>query len=382
MAFLGRRAFLGSGIGAGAATALTGPQASAQARTPTTVSLSGDGVSLTPREYAQLLTTITADEKFSKDTYLKGGAVEELEARFASVLGKESAVFLPTGTLANHLAVRILAGEKRRVLVQAESHLYRDEDDCAQLLSGLNLVALGAGKTTLKADEVIGAIEQSTSGPYPVAVGAISIESPVRRTRGGIFDFDQMQKITAYARTHGIGTHLDGARMFLASGYSAISPARYSELFDTVYVSLYKYFNAPFGAILAGKRAQMEKVAALRHPFGSALWQGWESAAVALHFLNGFSDRYARAVSSGNALLRALEADERFRVERVPDGSNVFGFKLASAAELDAFRAKLAQANILMNAPRKATQTTISINETLNRRAPEEIAREFVKAAG
>jgi len=381
MSSIRRRSFIGSGIGIGTAAAWL-PQAVAQPRTSSTVSLSGDGLSLTPREYAQLLTTITADEKFQRDSYLKGGAVDELEARFAAILGKEKAVFFPTGTLANHLAVRVLAGEKRRVLVQAESHLYRDEDDCAQLLSGINLIALGAGKTTITAAEVIDSVEQSAAGPYPVAVGAISIESPVRRTRGGIFDFDQMQKICHYARAHRIGTHLDGARMFLASGFSAISPARYSEGFDTVYVSLYKYFNAPFGAILAGRKAEMDKAAALRHPFGSSLWQGWEAAAVALHFLNGFSDRYQRAVGAGNRLINLLESDGRFKIERVPQGSNLFGFKLASDGELDAFRANLAKANILLGAPKNAKQTVIAINESINRRDPEEIAREFARAAG
>src|SRR4051794_38154240 len=100
------------------------------------VYLVGDGLSLSAADYAGLLAQIAGKSEFRRDSYLHGGAVEELETRMARELGKERALFLSTGTLANQLAVRVLAGERRKVLVQQESHLYRDEGDCAQLLSG------------------------------------------------------------------------------------------------------------------------------------------------------------------------------------------------------------------------------------------------------
>jgi threonine aldolase len=344
------------------------------------VVLSGDGLALSPLEYARLLTRIAGSDGFQRDTYLHGGPVEELEKRFTALLGKETALFMPTGTLANQLAVRVLAGERRRVLVQEESHLYRDEGDCAQLLSGLNLVPLAAGRTTISADEVEKAVEQAAGPPYPAPVGAISIESPVRRTQGGVFDFAEMKKICAYARQKEIGTHLDGARLFLAAAYSGIPVAEYAALFDTVYVSLYKYFNAPFGAILAGPRPLLDRVATLRHQFGSLIYQGWESAAVALHYLDGFTDRYQAAVRNGETLLRLLEGDGRLRIQRIKGGSNVFGIRLASGGTLDALRDGLARAGIVLPGAKGTTSTTLQVNETLNRRPPDEIARAFAAA--
>src|SRR5438445_5376826 len=112
------------------------------------------------------------------NTYLNGGAVEELEKVFQNLLGKERAIFLPTGTLANQLAVRELAGDKRRVIAQQESHLYCDENDGAQLLSGLNLIPLASGRATFTLEEVAHAVDRSAGPPYPAPVGAISIESP------------------------------------------------------------------------------------------------------------------------------------------------------------------------------------------------------------
>ena len=114
----------------------------------------GDGIPHTPDEYAQLLAVLTKSGTVTADDYSRGGVVEKLEARVASLLGKDAAVWLPTGTLANHLAVRLLAGEKRRVLVQAESHLFNDCGDCSQTLTGLHLVPLGAGRATFTLEEV------------------------------------------------------------------------------------------------------------------------------------------------------------------------------------------------------------------------------------
>jgi hypothetical protein len=89
------------------------------------VKLSGDGPSMTPVEYAHFLNTIVSQGEVEADYYSNGGVVEALELRMAQILGKERAVFLPTGTLANHLAVRIQAGDRSRVIVQKESHLHR-----------------------------------------------------------------------------------------------------------------------------------------------------------------------------------------------------------------------------------------------------------------
>ena len=90
-------------------------------------------------------------------------------------------------------------------------------------------------------------LERTASGRVAAQVGAISIESPVRRLHGETFDFGEMQRISGEARKRGIGLHLDGARLFIASAYSGRAPAEYAALFDTVYVSLWKSFNAASG---------------------------------------------------------------------------------------------------------------------------------------
>src|SRR5258707_5484667 len=141
------------------------------------VQFRSDGLGLSPSAYARLLAEIAETRGIAIDDYSLGGVVAELEARMAALLGKEAAIFLPTGTLANHLAVRLLAQRGLRILVQQESHLWNDEGDCAQHLSGLTLVPLAPGRASLTLAEVEEAVE---SAPEMRGAGpgrAVSVET-------------------------------------------------------------------------------------------------------------------------------------------------------------------------------------------------------------
>ena len=343
------------------------------------VRLTGDGLGLTAPQYARLLTEL-ADGGIDRDSYSIGGVVEALEERCARLLGKERAVFVPTGTLANHLAVRALANGRGRVVVQAESHLYMDEGDCVQTLSGLNLVPLGEGQATFSADQVEAIIAQTRTGRVATPLSVISIESPVRRRTGEQFDGGKLQAIVALARREGIRLHLDGARLFLQAAYTGQDVATVAEPFDTVYVSLYKYFNAASGAILAGPRALLDEMHHERRMFGGGLPYAWPSAAVALHYLDGFEDRYARAVEISEALIASLTTSETFRVERVTPGTNLFRLSV-TGVDPDLLRSRLESDEVLLGPPQRDGRFLIGVNETLNRSTAEAVSDAFARAA-
>ena len=248
------------------------------------VQFRSDGLGLSPAAYARLLGEIAEGRGIAIDDYSRDGVVAELEARMAALLGKEAAVFLPTGTLANHLAIRLLARHGRRVLVQQESHLWNDEGDCAQTLSGLSLVPLAPGRGTITLAEIEQAVAGAPEMRVAVPVGAISLETPVRRCAGEAFDPGELRAISAFARDRGIGLHLDGARLLLEAAYTGIPAAQTAALFDTVYVSLWKYLNAASGAILAGPRELLDGLHHQRRMLGGSLPHAWPLAAVALHF--------------------------------------------------------------------------------------------------
>src|SRR5439155_13110220 len=150
----------------------------------------------------------------------------------------------------------------------AEKQLHQRSSECGQLMNGPDLGPDHGRRVTVPGEGGAGQLVLSATGRVPTPVGAIQIESPVRRKQGELFDFDAMQKVCAMARENQIGLHLDGARIFLASAYTGISPAQYASLFDTVYVSLYKYFNAASGAILAGPKRLLDGLYHTRRQFG------------------------------------------------------------------------------------------------------------------
>jgi threonine aldolase len=335
-----------------------------------------DGILLNATEQTALLMKLAAAGKAEPDFYARGGVVSELEKTMATLLGKERALFLPTGTMANRLALQALAGDRRRVLLSRESHTYNDEGDGPQRLSGLSLVPLAAGKATFTVDD-INAELQRFGGEAAQAVGAIALECPVRRRSGQLFDYATMKRVSAYARERRIGLHLDGARLHIASAYSGVSPAQYASLVDTVYLSLYKYLNAPGGAVLAGSSQTIDQVAKLRHGSGGAVHAAWPQAAVALHYLDGFERRFGDAARRGEELFGLLAKDRRLRIERVPQGSNVaFVQASASADVVSAWTKRLGDKGIFVSRA-SDTKIQLNVNETIVRRSPEDLARSF-----
>ena len=354
--------------------------APADAAADRTVRLSGDGAGLTPAQYAALLTRLLDEKSMTPDSYSLGGIVEELETQCARVLGKERAIFMPTGTLANHMAVRALANGASRVLVQEQSHFYQDEGDCAQTLSNLTLMPLAAGRASFTADEVQHVLDQTNGGRVVSRVSVIAVETPVRRKQGEHVDAGELAKMVAIARRDGIRLHLDGARLFLQAAYTGEAVADYARPFDTVYVSLYKYFNAASGAILAGPRDVIDGMYHGRRMFGGGLNTAWPFAVVALHYLDGFGQRYGSAVKLSEEWLRGLQRNSAFAIERIPSGTNLFRLRVRGADPVT-FQKRLAARGVLLPAP-QGDAFLVGVNETLNRTTAPELTDAFVHALG
>lgn len=339
----------------------------------TTVKLFGDGLGLAPNAYAELLHTLSQEEEVIKDTYLLGGAVEELEQHCAKLLGKEMAVFMPSGTLANQLALRALAGSRRRVIVPGLSHVYNDTGDACQTLANLNLIPLAPDRATFTAEDVEAVLARTAGGRVTTEVGAILVESPIRRLSGEMFDWNEIGRITALARERDIGTHLDGARLFIASAYTGITPAEFAAPFDTVFVSLWKYFNSGIGAILAGPKSQLENMFHTRRMFGGNLLEGWPAALVARHFMHDFVDRLTSAVHISEEFYKAIEKLSGVNVTRISNGTNVARISL-SGIDIPEFRQRLAAKDILIGRPNAEGTITLTVNETWNRTSAQQLA--------
>ena len=371
---------LGAGLLAPAATAGGSAYTPSPATDSTRVRMTGDGLGLTPAEQGRLLARLAEEGRIERDSYSNGGVVRTLEEEFARLLGKERAVFMPTGTLANHLAVRTLAGPGGgRAIVQAEAHLYNDSGDCVQTLSAIPLIPLAPGRSTFTLDQVQETVERTRGGRVSRPVSVISIETPVRRRSGETFDQAELDRITAFARREGIRLHLDGARMFLQSAYTGMDVAELARPFDTVYVSLYKYFNAASGAILAGPASLLDDMFHARRMFGSGLPGAWPFAAVALNFVPGFMERFTNAVRTSESFITELADHDAFRVERLTGGTNLFRLRL-DGPDPEAFRRRLREREVDLGSVRTDGGFLVGVNETWNRATPDDLADRFRSA--
>jgi threonine aldolase len=211
-------------------------------------------------------------------------------------------------------------------------------------------------------------------------IGIIVIETPVRRMHGEMFDHGAMKEICAYGREREIGLHLDGARLFIATAYSGIPVETYASLFDTVYVSLYKYFGAPSGAVLAGPARLLDELHHERRMFGGGLNEAWIFAAMALRSLEGFADRFARAVAASEELKAALGRIRGLHVSVVNGGTNIFRLETEPIVDAEGMRKKLWERGIRLPSPDSGTYF-MKVNESILALPPAETAGRFEEAA-
>jgi len=342
-----------------------------------------DGLDLSPLEYSSLLYELSAGNKIEVDNYSRGGDVRRLEKTFAEMTGKEDGMFVPTGTLANHIAIKTLAAERKRVIVQGESHIYNDSGDCVQNLSGINLIPLNHGEVGFTLEDVKKVLNWSGGSRVKRDIGCIVVESPVRRQMNRMFDLGEIRRISRFARENGIKMHLDGARLFNAPAHSGVDVLEICSLFDTVYISLYKNFNAASGAILLGDKSFIDGLYHERRMFGGGMPQVWPFASVALYYSSSFLTEYRSALNKFNQFVNILGRSGKFRIKTFSDGTNVFIlYPLMPPALFPDFREKLYKMNVHLPAEDKVEKFYVmKINTTLNRIDPSELAEKFIESA-
>jgi len=390
MEYLKRRNFLKlSGLSVlpaviGGGKALAAGVDSGAVKTPEleVVTFTDDGVFYEPAAYLNKLQEIgRTPGAIGQDFYGHGGAVEQLEKRFASITGKEAAVCMPTGTLANQLAISVLSGENTKVFVQETSHIFRDEADAAQSIFGKRLIPLARGEAFFTLEDLQAAIEYNNREEvFKSGIGAIAIENPVRRNDGKVVPLREIKRISAFCKSNGYKLHLDGARLYLAAAFSGVSIQEYSSYFDTVYISLYKYLGAHGGAVLCGDKAVIGKMEHLIKVHGGTVFSNWSNAAMALHHLEGIDERLKQSAARAKDLFLQLNALPGLEIKALNGGSNIYDFKLRESIDAKQFSDALASKYKIMVSPRKVDGVIkLRVNETLLRRDVAGIVKAFAE---
>lgn len=222
------------------------------------------------------------------DVYGDDPTVTRLEARAAELLGKEAAVYMPTGSMTNQVAIRSHTESGDLVLMDAGSHVVRSEGGGPAALSGVTAQRLAGERGIFTADQVVEALGTphpglpATLAPPP---SLLCVENTHNGGGGSVWPLETLDGVTAAARRAGLRLHLDGARLWHASAASGVAEARYARDFDSVSVCFSKALGAPVGSALAGSEAFVRRARRFKQLFGGGFRQAGIIAAGALHAL-------------------------------------------------------------------------------------------------
>ena len=265
------------------------------------------------------------DDQFGEDP-----TINRLQARIADLLGKEAALWVPTGTMANQIALRTLTRPGDDVIVSRGSHVEMHESGAGAANAGVQFTVIGEhGVFTL--DEFLAAIKPRGHIVYPPTT-LLSIENTHNRAGGIVFPQDEAERICAAARERSILTYLDGARLWNAAIASGRSPKELAAPFDLVWAAFSKGLGAPGGAVLAGSREIITRAVRNRRMLGGAMRQVGIFGAAALYALDHNYDRLAEDHANARLIAERLSKSPKITLNLDAVRTNILVYDLAPGA--------------------------------------------------
>jgi len=285
----------------------------------------------TPAMLAAMTSAEVGDEQFREDP-----TVNELQRRMAGLLGHEAALFLPTATMANQVALRAQTKPGAVVLAEERTHILIYEWGGPAIHSGLVMHGVPAEKGRPTPEQIL-ADEDLGAG------GVVVLENTHRSSGGRIWPLDEFAAAAAAARARGAAVHLDGARLFNASVAAGIPPAEWARFADSVTICFSKGLGCPLGAILAGSEQVIERAWEGKYLFGGAMRQSGVLAAAALYALDHHVDRLA------DDHVRARRLAEGLADAGVPVDLDAVETNFVSIAETEGALERLREQGVLLS---------------------------------
>jgi threonine aldolase len=288
-----------------------------------------------------------ASAEVGDDVYGEDPTARRLEARAAEVLGKEAALFVPSGTMANQIALMVHCRPGDEVILGQGSHVYYYEGGAGGAWAGVQFVPVGEGGLFDVADLEVG----MKPGHYVLPRSRLlALENTHNRAGGRVFPQDTVQRLADRARKLGLGVHLDGARIWNAAVATGESPAGLCAPADTVSACFSKGLGAPVGSVLAGNRGHIEEARRLRRMLGGAMRQVGVLCAAALHALEHHVPRLAGDHDNARRLAEGLAAAPGLQCESAQVETNIVLFDVANGGRASDFVARAAEHGVLLNA--------------------------------
>jgi len=264
------------------------------------------------------------------DQYGEDPTVNALQERVAAMLGKEASIFLPSGTMANQVALRTLTRPGDDVLVSRESHAVWHEMGGSAANAGVQFTEIGT-RGVFSADDVKAALKPRGHVIYPPTT-LVEVENTHNRSGGIVVPQPVVERVCATAREHGLATFLDGARLWNAAVASGRKEAELAAPFDLVAVSLSKGLGAPGGSLLAGARATLDLAVRYRRMFGGAMRQSGIYAAAGAYALDHHHARLADDHANARLFAERLAQSPRVVLDLATVQTNIVVFTVTADA--------------------------------------------------
>ena len=274
-----------------------------------------------------------AEADVGDDVFGEDPTVNRLQETVADLLGKEAALFVPSGVMSNQIALKVHTQPGDEVIAERQAHVFNYESGAPGLLSGVQLHVLDGERGILAPEQVEAAIRPGYYWEAPTKL--VCLENTVNKAGGIVYPLERVEAIAKVARRHSLRLHLDGARLWNASAASDVREAAYAAPFDTVSVCLSKGLGAPVGSVLAGSMELMQQAHRYRKLFGGGMRQVGILAAAGLYALEHHRPHLAEDHHKARRLAEGLAELPAFRIDPATVETNIVLFDTVSEAALD-----------------------------------------------
>jgi threonine aldolase len=281
------------------------------------------------------------------DVYGEDPTVNRLQDMAAGLLGKEAALFVPTGIMANQLSLRVHTKPGNEVIVEGRAHIVRYERGAAAALAGVQLHWVTTDRGIMAPEQVEAAIRPKD--PYSLSTALICLENTHNSGGGSIYPLSTIQGMAAVAQRHGIPMHLDGARLFNAVVATGVAAAGYARHFKTVSFCLSKGLGAPVGSMIASGAAIVDTLRPMRRMYGGGMRQAGILAAAGIFALEHHIPRLKEDHHHAKRLAELLQKIPAVSVNVDLVETNIVVFSVAGDEPPAGIVAKLKQAGVLIN---------------------------------
>jgi len=293
----------------------------------------------TPGMLDAMMSAKVGDDVFDEDP-----TINALQEKTAGMFGKEAALFCPSGTMTNQIAIRIHTQPQDEVICDRAAHIYNHEAAGMMYNSLVSVRLVEGDRGRITAKDVIENINPDNIH-YP-STKLVSLENTVNKGGGSYYDIDSVKDIHTVCRQNNLALHLDGARLFNALVETGASPEDWGSLFDTVSVCLSKGLGAPVGSLLIGSSEKIKKAKRIRKVFGGAMRQAGFLAAAGIYALDHHVERLKEDHNRARIIADTLKHQSCVD-EVLPVDTNIIIFKLREDLHSDSFLEILTEKGIM-----------------------------------